>query len=619
MKIFWRFFKYLKPYYKPLLLANICMLLFVAFSILSIALVMPFIDLLFNVVPPKPVEIKTFSIFELKEVLTHYFSQMVYRYEKTTLLQFLCVSIVVLFTLKNIFSYLQTYFMAIVENGALRDIRNNLYNHYHNLSLSYFTEERKGDLISRIINDVQILKDSMIAVINSLFRDPPTIIGYSIVLFIFNWKLTLIIFLLAPLTGFILTKIGNSLKRTSIKSQERISEITSILDETLGAIRIVKAFNMENYEKDRFKKYNYNYFRSMVSVARKRALASPISESIGAVSITIILFIIGHDIIQGDSSMTPGGFILYIGIFFQMMPSLKLFGQVFNSINEGIAATTRIFNVLDIKPSVVDKPNAENIKGFKDNISFNCVSFKYEKSDLILNNVSVKINKGQLLAIVGPSGAGKSTMIDLIPRFYDVMEGSITIDEKDIRDFKIESLRKIMGIVNQETILFNDTILNNIKYGKPSASEDEIIEAAKAANAHNFILKSEKGYLSEIGDRGVKLSGGERQRISIARALLKNPPILILDEATSSLDTESEYLVQQAIDRLMEGRTSIVIAHRLSTIQNADKIIVIEKGVVKEEGRHNELLKLNGLYTKLYNIQFKLQELNNESRRLFTD
>jgi len=608
MKVFWRFFKYLKPYVKPLAAANFFMLLFVIFSLASIGLVMPFIDLLFNQSPEKLGTELSFSILNLKEWLSYQLNEFVQSYSKLQLVTYLCILIIIVFLFKNLFSYLQTWFMSFVEQGIIRDIRLQLYTHFHKLSLSYFTEEKKGILISRIINDVQIIKDSMIAVINSIFRDPPLIIIFSAVLFIFNWKLTLLVFALLPVTGFILAKIGDSLKKRSIRSQERIADITSILDETFGAMRIVKAFGMENYEIERFREEEKKYFRLLTSLIRRRALASPITESLGVITISIILYFIGTQIVLGKSDMTPGAFFVFLGIFFQMMPSIKLFGQVFNSIQEGIAASERVFSILDTTPKIIDAPNAIEFKSFNKGIQFQNVSFKYEKSDLILNNINLEINKGEVLAIVGPSGAGKSSLVDLIPRFYDVTDGSILIDGIDIRNITMKSLRSFIGVVTQETILFNDTVKNNIAYGLQDVSPDKIIEAAKAANAHNFIQVLKDGYETVIGDRGTKLSGGERQRLSIARALLKNPPILILDEATSSLDTESEVLVQQAIERLMKGRTSIVIAHRLSTVQRANKIIVLSDGEIVEEGTHEALLSKLGLYHKLYNMQFKLDE-----------
>jgi subfamily B ATP-binding cassette protein MsbA len=606
MKIFWRFFKYLKPYIKSLVASNVCMLGFVFFNLLSIGLIMPFIDLLFNQTRPDFQAGQDISIFNIKDFLTYKLNELVTQYDKLDLLIYLCILIVLIFLIKNLFQYLQIYFMSTVDQGVIRDIRLELYTHLHKLSLGYFTEEKKGILISRIINDVQIIRDSMIAVINSLFRDPPSIIIYTIILFIFDWKLTILIFAMLPIIGFILAKIGNSLRRKSIRSQEKIANTTTILDETFGAMRIVKAFGMENYEIDKFRESERNYFDLLIGLVRRRGLASPITEIIGVFSIAIVLYFIGNQIITGQSSMTPGAFFVYLGVFFQMMPSLKLQGQVFNQMQEGRAASERVFNVLDTDPEIIDAPDAIELNSFNKKIEFKNVNFKYPQSDLILNNINLEIEKGEILAIVGPSGTGKSSLVDLIPRFYDVESGSILIDDINLRKIKMKSLRELMGIVTQETILFNDTIRNNIAYGIKNPPIDKIIEAAKAANAHNFISELSNGYDTLIGDRGIKLSGGERQRLSIARALLKNPPVLILDEATSSLDTESEILVQQAIERLMEGRTSIVIAHRLSTVQNADKIIVLNEGKIVEQGNHNNLLRLNGLYSKLYNMQFKI-------------
>lgn len=567
---------------------------------------MPFIDLLFNPEKSTFQPGKEISIFDIKDYITYQLNQFAAEYPKLDLLLYLCILIILIFFLKNLFQYLQTYFMSTVDQGVIRDIRLELYRHFHKLSLGYFTEEKKGILISRIINDVQIIRDSMIAVINSLFRDPPSIVIYTIVLFIFNWQLTILIFAMLPVIALILARIGQSLRRRSIRSQERIANTTSILDETFGAMRIVKAFGMEEYEVNRFSESERSYFNLIIGLVRRRGLASPVTEVIGVFAVTIILYFIGSQIITGESDMTPGAFFVYLGIFFQMMPSLKLLGQALNQVQEGRAASERVFNVLDTEPKIFDAHNAVELKSFNENILFNDVNFKYEKSDLILRNINLEIKKGKILAIVGPSGSGKSSLVDLIPRFYDVESGSVLIDNIDVRKIKVKSLREMVGIVTQETILFNDTIKNNIAYGIKDPSMDKIIEAAGAANADNFISELENGYDTLIGDRGVKLSGGERQRLSIARALLKNPPILILDEATSSLDTESEILVQQAIERLMKGRTSIVIAHRLSTVQNADKIIVLNEGEIVERGNHKELLKLNGLYSKLYNMQFSL-------------
>lgn len=600
-----RIFEYLFRYKKNLILANASMLLYVFFNFLSVLILFPFIDLLFKEQPAAP-PAEDISVLDLKDYIIAKFASITSAYPKTEILVWLCVLILVTFLLKNIFSYLQTYFMSVAEQGVIRDLRYNMYSHYMNLPLSFFTEERKGNLISRIINDIQTVKDSVIAVTNSLFRDPPVIVIFTLVLFLFNWKLTLIILLVAPLTGFILSRIGDSLKRSSHRSQQKISDLTAILDETLGAIRIVKAFGMEEYEKRRFREENNSYFNNIVKLYRKRGLGSPISEFIGVVVVTVILYIIGSEVLTGSSDMTPGAFIFYIAIFFQMMPSLKSFGQMFNSYKEGTAAAERIFDLLDVELKIDDAPGAVELPEFNKSIAFENVGFNYAEGVPVLNDIKLEIRKGEIAALVGHSGAGKSSLVDLIPRFYDVTSGSLNIDGKDIREIKLSSLRSHISIVNQETILFNDSVRNNIAYGKTGISEEKIIEAAKAANAHNFINRLKEGYDTLIGDRGVKLSGGERQRLAIARALLKNAPILILDEATSALDTESEILVQEAMERLMKGRTSVIIAHRLSTIQSADKIIVLESGRIVETGTHNELLSKGGVYKRLYEKQFKL-------------
>ncbi|HRE41811.1 MAG TPA: ABC transporter ATP-binding protein [Ignavibacteria bacterium] len=605
MSNFRKVFKYVKPYRTQFILNNIFTILTVIFSLLSVLMLFPLIDLLFN--NSKISQQEVTSIWDIKTFILYHLSIYLSEMEKSTLLLYICGLIFITFTLKNLFSYLQTVYMSKVELGILKDIRFDLFKKYLELPLTFYSNEKKGNLIARIINDVQILKDSFITVLNSLFRDPPTIIIFSVVLFLLNWKMTLLIFVLAPLSGFILSKIGNSIKRSSIKSQEKISDITSNLDEILGAIRIVKSFAMEKYEINKFKRENNRFAEIMLKINKKRALGSPISETIGVITIVLILYLFALEILSGSSELTPGSFILYLAIFFQMIPSLKYFGQMFNSYKEGSAAADRVFELLDYKTEIKNPSNPVFINSFNDSIEFVNATFSYSKEE-VLKNVNLKINKGEIVAIVGSSGAGKSTLIDLILRFYDLNSGSLLIDKLDIKNYDIDSLRNIMGIVNQETILFNDTLKNNIAYGKTDIALEDVINAAKNANAHNFISKLPDGYDTIIGDRGQKLSGGERQRISIARTLLKNPPILILDEATSSLDSESELQVQSAIKNLMEGRTSIVIAHRLSTIKMANKIIVLDKGKIVETGTHQSLMQINGVYKKLYDIQFKTEE-----------
>ena len=616
MNIYRRLFPYLRPYLGRLGLATLCMLGFVVFSILSVALVMPFVDTLFKASPPAGEVIASPEmgpgaevgvLAGLKQQLNLFITQATQGYDKIELLEILCVLIVLGFLLKNAFGLGQSYFMSAVEQGIMRDLRVTLYTHLHSLSLSYFTEERKGNIISRLTNDVRIINESVMAVINSVFRDPPQIIAYAVVLFVFNWKLTILVSLLLPATGLIIGKIGNSLKRASLSSQERMADITSILDETLSGIRIVKAFGMEKFEIEKFKRETRRFQEVMLKIIRRRSFGGPVSETLGATAVAVILWFMGQGILRGESDMTPGSFLFYVTMVFQLMQPLKLFTQVFNSYQEGVAAGGRVFKILDEKPRVSTREGALEVQDFREKIEYDRVSFRYETGGMVLQDVSFTIMQGEIVALVGPSGSGKSTLVDLLPRFYDVTGGSIRLDGRDLRDVSIDSLRSLIGVVTQETILFNDSVRNNIAYGQPEVSQHQLEEAARAANAHDFIAKLPQGYDTTIGDRGVKLSGGERQRLSLARAILKNPPILILDEATSSLDTESELLVQEAIEHLMKGRTSIVIAHRLSTVQHADKIVVIEGGRVREMGQHTELLQEGGsLYKRLYDLQFRL-------------
>ncbi|MBI4535654.1 MAG: ABC transporter ATP-binding protein [Ignavibacteriae bacterium] len=445
------------------------------------------------------------------------------------------------------------------------------------------------------------------AVVNSAFRDPPQIILYAVLLFLFDWQLTLFVSLLLPISGFAISRVADRLKKKSIESQEKMADMISILDESLANVRIVKAFSMEVFEVSRFDSESSRLAQIMKKIQQRRILATPISEMFGVAAVAAILWFMGKNVIAGTGTMTPGGLLVYIALITQMMQPLKLFGQVFNSIQEGIGAGERVFRLLDTKPKVTEKPSAERIAGFSTVIRYEDISFKYETGSLVLKNVSFEITAGERVAIVGPSGSGKSTLVDLLPRFYDPIEGRITIDGVDIRDVTLDSLRGLMGIVSQETILFNDSVRNNVAYGRTDMPMERIVEAAKIANAHTFILELPEGYDTKIGDRGVKLSGGQRQRISLARAILKNPPILIFDEATSALDTESELLVQEAVERVLAGRTSIVIAHRLSTVQHSDRILVVDNGEIVEEGKHVDLLaNWNGTYKRLYELQFQV-------------
>jgi len=607
MKIFLRIVRYIRPHFGSLAIANVFMFCFIIFNILSIGLIMPLVDVVFN--PPKITEGEpiAFSFLNLGQFLSQNLARLIAKYDRLDVLLFLTLGIVAAFLLKNLFSLLNQYIMARVEQTIMHQLRADVYTHMHNLSLSYFTEERKGKMISTVVNDVRIINDAAMAVVNSAFRDPPQIILYSVLLFLFDWKLTLFVALLLPISGFAISRVADRLKKHSIQSQEKMADMMSILDETLGNVRTVKAFGMEEFEIRRFTGESSRFAQLMRRIAQRRNLASPISEIFGVLAVAAILWFMGRGVITGTGSMTPGGLLFYITLITQMMQPLKLFGQVFNSIQEGIGAGERVFRVLDTKPKILDSPSARPLRGFTDAIRYENVSFRYETGDTVLRDVTLEIKTGERIAIVGPSGGGKSTLVDLLPRFYDPLSGRITIDGVDLRDISVESLRSLMGIVTQETILFNDSVRNNIAYGRSDTPLENIIAAATIANAHEFISKLSNGYDTKIGDRGTKLSGGQRQRISLARAILKNPPILIFDEATSALDTESELLVQEAVERTLAGRTSVVIAHRLSTVQHSDRIIVMENGTIVEEGTHADLLENpDGTYRRLYELQFQV-------------
>lgn len=607
MKIFLRVISYVKPYRLRLITANLCMLVSRPLELLSYILLIPMLDVVFS--PPKVEEIAATgtSVFNLGNYLKQFLAGLVAQYDRPTALLFLVIAVFASFLLKNLFSLVNQYLMADIEHGIMHRLRNDVYRHLQHLSLSYFTEERKGNLIATVVNDVRILNDSAMAVVNSFFRDPPTIVLSTTVLLLLDWQLTVIVALIIPIGGIIISRIADKLKKQSIFMQEKMADMMSVLDESLANVRIVKAFGMEEFETGRFSNESSRYADLMKTIQRRRNLASPISEMFGVIAIAVIVWFIGGRVISGTSSITSSALIGYIVVLSQMLPPIKLFGQTFNSVQEGIGAAGRVFKILDTEPAILDKPSATSITEFKHQIRYENVSFKYETGDVVLKGVSLEIKQGERVAIVGPSGGGKSTLVDLLPRFYDPREGRITLDGIDLRDITLDSLRKLMGIVTQETILFNDTVRNNIAYGRSDTSLDHIIEAAKIANAHEFISRLPNGYDTKIGDRGTKLSGGQRQRISLARAILKNPPILIFDEATSALDTESEILVQEAVERTLAGRTSVVIAHRLSTIQHSDRIIVIEKGEIVEEGKHAALLaNSKGVYRRLYELQFQV-------------
>ena len=513
------------------------------------------------------------------------------------------ILIIVLF--KNVFLYIQGFFMAFVQQSVIRKFRNELFAKYQRLSLDYFHRRRTGQIISRVTNDVVVLNDSIDIGFNRLVTDLLMAGVLFSFLIILSWKLTLLAMVVLPIVFGFIWFVGKKLRKYSERSQEKMADVNSVLEESITNMRVVKAFAMENFELKKFFTATTDYFKSLLRMTRIRHLASPINDMLATAAGVMILLYAGRQIISGSGEIDAGDFMTFIFAMFSMIRPVKSLTQIHVKLQEGLAAAERIFEVIDADEKIVDNSDSKPMTEFNHCISYEAVSFSYNEAEQVLDNVSFTVNIGEVVAVVGPSGGGKSTLLDLLPRFYQPQSGIITIDGTDIRQIKLASLRNLMGIVTQETLLFNDTIANNIAYGLEDIGRQEIIEAAKMANAHQFIEEFEKGYESEVGNRGVMLSGGQRQRIAIARALLKNPQILIFDEATSALDTESELLVQQAIDRLMSGRTVLVIAHRLSTIKHADRIIVIDDGRIVESGNHNDLLSNGGLYNRLYSLQFQ--------------
>jgi subfamily B ATP-binding cassette protein MsbA len=517
--------------------------------------------------------------------------------------------VLIAFLAKNIFGFVQAYFLAYVEQGAMKDLRDEAYTHLHELPMSYFKQERVGNLISRITNDVNIVQGSIAAAFLNMIREPFTIFVFLAIAVSISWQLLLMALVVLPFTMLIITWIGLKLHKYSAIIQAKMADLTSILQETISGVKIVKAFGMENYENDKFKNETWNYFKLLLKITRVRNLSSPITEVLSVVVGVVIIYYGGTLVLQ-SGTLSASEFMGFLFAIFQLMPPIKELSSINNRIQETSAAGERVFEIIDLEPAIKNKADAVEIYDFKETIEFDHVSFNYEDSpEIIIDDVSFKVRKGEVFALVGPSGGGKSTLVDLIPRFYLPASGRIMIDGFNINDVKISSLRKLMGIVTQETFLFNESVKNNIAYGVSDYPFEKIVEAAKTANAHNFIMEMPKGYETIIGERGIKLSGGQRQRLSIARAILKNPSIMIFDEATSALDNESEMLVQEAIERMMVNRTTFVIAHRLSTIRNASRIIVLDRGKIVQLGKHDELINdMNGLYRKFYEMQFREKE-----------
>lgn len=616
MNTYLRIISYVKPYWKHLVLTFLFTIFYALLNGASVYLTIPLLDTLFQESATKKVQqqtqieqAKSFLpdwVRDIQHSVTQTFNNYILSGDKADVLIKICIVILIAFLFKNIFAYLQGYFMAYVEYGAMKDLRDEAYRHLHKLPISYFKRERVGNLISRFTNDVNIVQSSISATFSNLIKEPLTILVFLGIALSISWQLTLFALIILPFSMAIIAWIGFKLRRQTTKLQEKLADITSILQETISGVKIVKAFGMEEFENKRFMKETREFFRLVLRIVRVRNASSPLTEFLSVIVGAFIIYYGGLLVLE-KNTITASQFLGFLFAIFQMMPPIKELSSVNNRIQEASAAGDRIFEILDTEPDIKNAPDAVELREFKNSIHFRNVSFKYEDSEeWVLEDISFSVNKGEIIALVGPSGGGKSTLVDLIPRFYDPTNGSIVLDEVDIRNYTLQSLRAKMGIVTQETFLFNTTIRENIAYGLTDCPIDKIIEAAKTANAHNFIMEMPQQYETIIGERGVKLSGGQRQRLTIARALLKNPEIMIFDEATSALDNESEILVQEAIERLMKNRTTFVIAHRLSTIRNATKIIVIDRGKITQLGTHEQLIAdEKGLYKKLYEMQFR--------------
>ena len=602
MKKFIRIISYIRDYKANMGLYSVFITLSIIFSLFSLSMLIPFMDLIFNKVAiDGAIKATVSDSGNIKDLVYGFLQAKIAQYGKEYALGWICFGIITAVLLKNIFLYLSYYFLAPIRNAVTRKYSKLLYDKILKLPIGYFTEQRKGDILSRSSNDIADLENSVVGALEGIIKEPLNIIGILIVLFIISVKLTLFVFILLPLAGFVVGRIGRTLKRHTNAAQVKWGEIMSQMEETLTGLRIIKAFNAEKRIKKSFYGLVDEIFFIKNKIQYRRDLASPVSESLGVIILCGVLWFGGKLVLSGEI-LSGSSFIGYVALFSQIINPAKALSQAVYNIKRGTATLDRLNEILEAPVTVEEIANPIELVGFNESIEFKDVQFLYQDAS-ILNKINLIIQKGKTVAIVGSSGAGKSTLADLVPRFHDVSAGDLLIDGKNIKDYSLNSLRQQISIVTQEPILFNDTIAANIALGKPDATEAEIMEAAKIANAYEFIMRKENGFDTMIGDRGSKLSGGERQRLTIARAVLKNPPILILDEATSALDTESEKLVQDAINNMMQNRTSIVIAHRLSTIRHADEIVVLQKGNIVERGNHDELLAQDGYYRKLIEMQ----------------
>lgn len=604
MKKISRLLQYMAESKGKIALYFICNLLSILFGLLSITMLVPVLQVLFktqDAVASKMLSNAKPGALNIVNQASIYFKDIIQHEDKLTALATVCIAVVVFTIFKNLFLYLALYILNPLRNAVLRRLRDDLFSKTLSLPIGFFTEERKGDLISRMTNDINEVELSVISVLEVFIREPLTIVIYLAAMFLFSFKLTLFLLVFLPVAGLIIGRISKSLRKSSNIAQEQLGSMLGVIDETIVGMRVLKAFNAEKHQHLKFMKLNNTLFHTRNKIAARREMASPLSETMGIIVVSVILWV-GGKIVFSGTGFDGASFLGYIGMFTQIINPFKNLSSAFYNVQKGTSALDRIEHLLHVENTITESPNATAIKSFEHNIEFRNVQFAYGDKKII-NGINFTVGKGKVIALVGASGSGKSTLVDLIPRFHDVTGGEILIDGTNIKNYKIDDLRRLMGVVSQDPILFNDTIYNNITLGTGGATKDRVEEAARIAHANKFIVQKTEGYETSVGDRGVRLSGGERQRITIARAVLKNPPIMILDEATSSLDTESERIVQEAINTLMKNRTCIVIAHRLSTVQHADEIIVLDKGTIAERGTHQGLLAENGIYKRLVEMQ----------------
>lgn len=606
-----RFLRYVRPYRMHMVVSVSATILYVVLSALLIWMIGPLVSTLFIKSPlntsaaANPIVSTGLAAWfeQAKNSVLELFRALLIRPEPIVTLARMCIAVLLISLAKNILLYLQNIVVAVVQQRLIRTIRLELFTHYHDLSLAYFASTRTGQIISRVTNDVRVLNDMLDLGFTRMVKEPLTIIVLLASLFIISWKLALLTLVVLPLSAVVMVIVGRYVRRYSQRSQERIADLHSIVEESVGGIRVVKAFGMQHFEITRFQESNQSFFRAMLKMSRVRVLNSPVNEFLGTVAGVTILWFGGNAVLAGNG-LGPNAFITYIFLVFAMIQPVKSMAEIIAKIQEGRAAADRVFEALDTPVDIADLPGARPMAGFRDQISYENLSFRYETGPWVLRRVNLTIPRGQSVALVGPSGGGKSTLCDLLARFYDPNEGRVSIDGIDLRELTINSLRANLGVVTQDIVLFNDTVAHNIAYGMPDAPIEKLRRAAQTANALEFIEQLPRGFDTVVGTRGVKLSGGQRQRIAIARAILRDPPILIFDEATSALDTESETAVRLAIANLLQDRTALIVAHRLSTVRNADKIVVIDNGQIVDSGSHDELLDRGGLYRRLYDLQF---------------